>query len=242
MSNPILETIEGIEKRVGAFRDAMNPEAAAEKIGQAVNKVRGQFSGDALGIAVDLAPADVVKKYESAARQAYDKTLRETAAALSSELQATERALNQTIAVASSLPHPLDATEQGAVSDNTRAVDRLRATIEVDRAERRLAGKTLAQVIDMYAGTKDSRDGALVWYIESQYAAGWRDVNLVSTPDDAAAVMNLKRLIGERQKARVEANHPELAQARERLSKLRTATLDSQFRHLLQGRGLAAVP
>ena len=241
----ILESIGALEQRVNGFRDSMNPDVAAERIGVAVDKVRETFRNDALGVKVDLTPEDVAKKYTTAARAQYNKNLRETAATISKELTATDQALAMATTAAATLPHPVDALELQALSDTTRATERLRIAIEQDRAERRLAGKTLAQVIEIYAQAKDERDATLVWYIEAQQAAGWAETSLApSSREDATGMVGsrLKSAIEERQKARVAKNYPELAQARERLEKLRrSATLDSHIKHLQGGRGLASV-
>ena len=104
-----------------------------------------------------------------------------------------------------------------------------------------LAGKTMSQIVDLLTDTRDDRDGVLTWFIEQQHANGWRDVALTQTSENAAAILKLRRLIAERQQARVAKNYPELAQACEKLTKLRRASLDSQIRHPLSGRGMAAV-
>ncbi len=76
-----------------------------------------------------------------------------------------------------------------------------------------LAGKTMSQIVDLLTDTRDDRDGVLTWFIEQQHANGWRDVALTQTSENAAAILKLRRLIAERQQARVAKNYPELAQA-----------------------------
>lgn len=239
-AQPLPELWDWQQKRVGAFHQSMDP-VVDERIGHAVDKVRSQFSNDALVVAVDLTPEDVVKKYNTAARQQYDTNLRDIANTLQADLQAGEQGLDAVTAEVGRLPHPIDALDQQALSDNTRAIERSRLTMDIDRTERRLTGKTHAQVVDLYTATPDARDPTLIWTIEVQHAAGWVETPLTPSPDDAVAILKLRELIRARQQARVTKNHPQLMEARERLNKLRSATLDSQIRHLQSVRGLAAV-
>jgi hypothetical protein len=218
----------------------MQHDVAEDRITKSVDKVRAQFRNDDLGVAVDLAPEEVIQKYTTAAKDAYDKNLRAAAATLQNDLQNAERALQLTVDAAKTLPHPVDALELQALSDTTRSTERLRIVLEQDRAERRLQNKTIAEVANLYEQAKPERDGVLLWHIESQHAAGWSETALAPS-NDVVSGLRLKRLIEERQDARIKTNFPELAQARERLSKLKTATLDHHFKHLLSGRGLAAV-
>ena len=142
---------------------------------------------------------------------------------------------------AGTLPHPHDAIgHDKLLSETAKSVEKLRATIELDRFERVFSGKSVAAVLTAYE--RGERDATLCWFVESQDDAGWTDVTLANGPDDAAALLKLRKVIAARRVARADAVAPDLAVARERLKKIRTATLDSQIRHLVNDRrGLAAV-
>jgi len=118
---------------------------------------------------------------------------------------------------------------------------RLRIGIEADREERKLAGKTLDQIVRRYETADDERDEVLVYLIETQTQAGWPDVTLAKSDSDVPAMMRLSDLIKARQRARLEKNHPDVIAAADRLEKLRSSsTVDMAFRHLLKdGRGVA---
>ena len=114
--------------------------------------------------------------------------------------------------------------------------------MELDRAERLLAGKTLRELDELFRSAQDDRDGALVYTIEQQQKRGWRDVKLAETPDNASVMRTIKAAIETRGAARIKAKHPELIEAQTRIERLRkSAVLDRHVRHFKSGRGLAAV-
>jgi hypothetical protein len=83
--------------------------------------------------------------------------------------------------------------------------------------------------------------------VEDQVRRGWADIRLAETPD-VVGLQRLTRVIGTAQRQRVEREQPALLAAATKLDrfydrnqKRLRAVLDTQFRHLASGRGLALV-
>ena len=105
MADNILDNVQALEQREATFRKALAPEAEDAALTAVRLKVRSQFSVDGLG---DLTPDDVLVRVDRLAREQYDEQRRQEAAALDTDLQATARAIEETIAALSPLLHPHD--------------------------------------------------------------------------------------------------------------------------------------
>ena len=242
MADVIEQTVMQLEADVAAFRQRMDPAAADATVAEAVTKFRAKFESEGLTGVINVAPEKVLKDFERQVRGQYDEARRTDAAALKAALDAAEAGMATTIATLARLPDPIVKSWNATASADLHEVRRMRIGQEMDRVERRLSGKTLPQILAVYEASDDERDEVVSWFIESQAASGWPDVARQHSDDDATAMLRLTAAMTARQLARIEKHHPDVLKAADRLKALRSATLDSLFRHLLtDGRGLALV-
>jgi hypothetical protein len=243
------EAVSQLEAAVDQFRARLAPGVIDEAIAVEVEKMRTQFQVQG----VDMVRPDEVQRFEMAKRAAMDAQFRADAAKLEQDINNNAVAMTATIDVLSQLPDPVGVVENEPLTDAVgmslagagawREARKTNTLLLLDRAERKLAGKSADQVLRLYEA---AADGDLVQYvIEDQQRRGWPDVQLTAPGDVAgvAAVIALKKAVDRAQRARLEKQQPALVAASARFDKLRgSATLYSLFDHLKSGRGIAVTP
>lgn len=232
--DPVSATIE-LEGKLTAWRQRVTPDAVTVRIAEGLKPVVDHFTING----VMTAPKAVLNDTERQIRAKDDEETRRLAGELQEELAVTEHALAETIDVAASLPHPLDLAT-GTTTE--RELYRLRVQLELDGLERKWHGRPAAALVDAYERAHPERDRTLIWFTESEMAAGWPNVQLQHGPEDATAMLRLKELIAARRHARVEKEFPQLLEAQKRLKAAMPVAVREMLRHFVQERrGLALV-
>lgn len=243
MSDQISASVENLAKKIDTFRGAMHPDTAKDRIAELERAVSRQFEVPGLTGVISLAPAEARENFTRAAEQQYDEQLRTQATDISRELADIELGLDEAVAAAITPVHPLDSIRNtpGGLSETSIELKSMRVEQQLDRCERKYRGVTLQRIADELEQLHPERDATTGWYLEDQASRGFPDLNLQPTPDDAAAMLRIRKIVAARQDARLAA-YPELAAAAERFKKLKTASLTEQIRHLtVNRRGIAAV-
>jgi hypothetical protein len=237
MTDDVTRSVDELEKNIAAFRAQMHPDAANAVIAEKVARVKAHFDADGITGSINLASPTALKDYERQVRAQYDEDLRAHAKALEAQLAQTQAALATTIAAVGALPNPEKAAAGTFGSTTEHELRQTRVVLQLDRAERQLAGRTPTQIAEAY---ERADDGVLRFVIEDQQRRGWPDIRLAEAPD-AVGVQRLTRVIAAAQRQRVEQQHPQLVAAEAKLRTLQSATIGELFRHLRSGRGLALV-
>jgi len=233
MSKP--EAIVGeLEQAVQSFRDRLAPDAVDLHVGGALEALRARFL---VGNESIVAP-DAVDRIEAATRRDYDERLREDARVLEQRLADEGRALADVITTLGQLADPMALEAETPASDQVHEAKKLRILMELDRSERRLAGRSPTEVLALYTAARDG--DVLKFVIEDAARRG--DLKFAPAADPTA-LSALQKAIEKTQRARVAAGAPELVAAEKKLTRLRkSATLASLFDHLRRGRGIAMRP
>ena len=224
-----------LEGEVVAFRGRLAPAAVEQAVGTALEQVTAQYTVNG----VSTVSEDTLAKYEDTTRQQYDDRLRADALKLEADIDGASHGLGEVLAVAAELRDPVTVAANSSGAETLIETRKVRALLELQRAESRLVGKSPSSVLKLYEMADDA--SALRYVVESQARAGWPDVKMDTS--DAAGLFALQRAIIKAQRARVEAAVPALVDASKRIEKLRgSATLQALWQHLKSGRGIARVP
>jgi hypothetical protein len=240
------QIVNELEAAVVAFRDRLSPGTIDDHVNLATTKFREKFQSNG----IDVTPADILGNFEAETRAQYDVGLRTDAAKLDADLDANVTAMAKTINVLSQLPDPVAAAEHGEITDavglpladtlTLRETRKMTALLGLERAERKLGGKTPTAVAKLYEATGDK--DVVRYVIEQQAETGWPDVRL-DVQTDVTGLVALTKMIAKTRRTRLEKEQPALVAAEKRLAALRgSATLYSLFDHIKRGRGFATAP
>jgi hypothetical protein len=187
----------------------------------------------------DGVPAEVLEAAESAERDLYDDDLRKIQSHIDRELREINRECQERLAAAEQVgPEP---ALHGA-SEEVRLLAKLTGDNQKAAALTLLSGRSIGYVRQQYAQARDEDNRELVRLVEDQIGRGFVDLRLTPDRTDASELMALRVLVRERRTARAQQRDPEAVTARQRLTEMRSATVDSLLRHVRSGRGIARRP
>jgi hypothetical protein len=231
----VLESVDALERSIASLRGRMSPEAKAAVVASKRDAALAQLSAPGILESFNILPQAARERIESELSEQYDTQLRTDGKAIEAEIAAITSGLSAVTDAASALPDPFIAEDGTGAGDTTHAMRRVALLLERDHIERRLTGKTVAQVVDLYITADDRRDHVLRHTIEDQVRRGWPDIALhvPETPD----LVNVKRLtaaIGKARQARLERDQPDVVKAAEKFTTITKAVGTTELLRLLR--------
>jgi hypothetical protein len=184
-----------------------------------------------------MATADAITQARNQYTAQYNDNLTTTVHAFEADLATLERDADDAIAAAEEIPVD-PALTSPHVNDQTRLLADIAASLKRSDAERKLSGKTVREVINLYARTPDND---LARVIEEQQRDGWREVPL-ARDEDPNGILELKRAVDARRQARAAQQAPEAFEAKTRIEKMKgSGVRDAVSRFVKHGHSLGVV-
>ena len=222
-----------IEATDATLRAGVNPATKDAWLDGQIDEMKRRFDFNGINIAT----ADAVTQARNQLTTQYNNNLTTTVHAFEAELGTLDRDADAEIAAAEDIPED-PALTSAQVSDQVRLLADIAASLKRSDAERKLTGKTVREVINLYARTPDN---ALARVIEEQQLGGWREVQL-ARDEDADGILELNRAVAARRKARAAQQAPEAFAVKARIEKVKgSAVRDAVSRFVKHGHSLGVV-